>query len=80
VRFLVPRAEEIGQWSPEYAIAEALEEAGESRVQETVDFLSRLKMMAPRYRLEAGLMQAVSAELGLEMVYWFSRFRTNRWC
>lgn len=67
VRFLVAEAEETGQWHPAFAIARVLKEAGEGRVEETADFLNRLREMAPRYRLEAGLMQAVSLELGLDL-------------
>ncbi|MFA4836242.1 MAG: hypothetical protein WC749_09265 [Dehalococcoidia bacterium] len=65
MRFLVPRAEETSDWHPEYALAKVLQEAGDNRVQETIDFLSKLKTVAPRCKLEAGRMQSVGADLGL---------------
>ncbi|MDY6911100.1 MAG: hypothetical protein SVM79_01895 [Chloroflexota bacterium] len=65
VRFLVARAQRSGQWFVDDAIEKVLEEAGERQIQAMVGFFTRLKSVAPKYELEAGLMQSVKNELGL---------------
>jgi len=67
VKLLVEKADETGEWDLDYALGKALDEAGESDIEGMLRFLHELIAMAPRYEVEVDVMQAVRAELGIEM-------------
>ncbi|MBT4511930.1 MAG: hypothetical protein HOC20_06960 [Chloroflexi bacterium] len=67
VRFLIENAKDTGEWNTEPALIKALEEAGEDQIEAIISYLNKLMKRAPKFELEVGVMQAIAAELGLEI-------------
>jgi len=66
VQLLVRYAQETGLWDPDRAISEALAAVGERAIPEVLRLLAELYSLPPQ-GLEAGVMQALCARLGIEM-------------
>ena len=67
VRFLVEDAQGCGKWNVDEMLEKALVEAGESNPEKMVDYLDHVRLLAPKYDVEVGVMQTISGELGLEI-------------
>ncbi len=67
VRFLIEGAKDTGEWNTESALMKSLKEAGEDQLEEIISYLNKLMERAPKFELEVGVMQAIAAELGLEI-------------
>ncbi|MFO8010078.1 MAG: hypothetical protein R6U89_04600 [Dehalococcoidia bacterium] len=67
VKLLALRAEESGLWDCDYAIREALKEAGNQDVEQTVSFLNTVIKMAKNNRMKVSEMQVLQTDLGIDL-------------
>lgn len=67
VRFLALEASRSGRWDIGHALTEVLIEAGEKQVNIMVDYLNRLMERVPAFEMEAGILQSVGEQMGLQM-------------
>ncbi len=74
VRGIVSRAEATASWDTEYAVAQALQEAGEDRTEEIVHLLNTLMETASDCRIDVERMQTAALGLDIDMHDTLDRF------
>ena len=67
VRHLIDKAKETGEWDTDYAEGQCLNEAGEKRIREIVEFISMIKTVSPDCRVTPEIMREIAAELNMTL-------------